>query len=71
MAKAKLDISHGASVEEWADLYKWVKTSTLTFSEEDPDKRNPWLAPDVSREAIIEKIHNGHGGGWIGEGFGL
>ena len=69
MAKAKLDISHGAPSEEWEDLYKWVEASTLTFKEEDPDKRNPWLAPDLSRETIIKKIHSGNVGGWIGEGF--
>jgi hypothetical protein len=66
MAKAKLDINHGAPVEEWEDLYKWVKSSTLTFSEAEPDKRNPWLMPDLTREEIIQKIHSGQGGGWLG-----
>ena len=64
------DIDSSASPDEWKQLYQWVEERTLLFEETKDACRNPWLRPDISREQIIERIHNGACGGWMGAAMG-
>lgn len=71
MAAASRDIDSSASPEEWKHLYKWVEDQTLSFVNTRDDPRNPWLMPDRSRTEIIEHIHSGNVGGWMGPFEGM
>lgn len=66
MAVASRTIDSSASPEDWDHLYKWVEDQTLSFVNTKDDPRNPWLMPDRTRTEIIERIHQGHAGGWLG-----
>jgi hypothetical protein len=71
MAVASRDIDTSASSDEWKHLYKWVENQTLSFQNTNDDARNPWLMPDRSRTEIIEHIHHGNIGGWMGPYEGM
>lgn len=71
MAVASRTIDSSASTDDWKNLYQWVEDQTLSFCNTQEDPRNPWLMPDRSRTEIIEHIHHGNVGGWMGPYGGM
>lgn len=71
MAVASREIKSDASPSEWKNLYKWVENQTLSFENTQDSERNPWLMPDRTRKEIIEHIHSGNVGGWMGPFEGM
>lgn len=66
MAVTSRTIDSSASPDDWKHLYKWVENQTLSFQNTHDEPRNPWLMPKASRKEIIERIHRGVFGAWIG-----
>lgn len=71
MAATSRDIDSSASEDDWKHLYKWVEEQTLSFTSTNDNPRNPWLMPDRTRTQIIEHIHQGNVGGWMGPFEGM